>query len=41
MLQFQLALHEWNSEGKIKAGDLILMPVLGAGLTWGAALVKW
>ena len=36
-----IALHEWNSEGKIKAGDLILMPVLGAGLTWGAALVKW
>jgi 3-oxoacyl-[acyl-carrier-protein] synthase III len=36
-----IALHEWVSEGKIKSGDLILMPVLGAGLTWGAALVKW
>jgi 3-oxoacyl-[acyl-carrier-protein] synthase-3 len=34
-----IALHEWTS--KIKGGDLILMPVLGAGLTWGAALVKW
>ena len=36
-----IAFHEWISGNKIKPGDLILMPVLGAGLTWGAALVKW
>ncbi len=36
-----IAFHEWTNSNKIKSGDLILMPVLGAGLTWGAALVKW
>ncbi len=36
-----IAFNEWISNNKIKSGDLILMPVLGAGLTWGAALVKW
>ena len=36
-----LALCEAVSDGRIKKGDLILMEALGAGLTWGAALVRF
>ncbi len=36
-----LALEEAVSAGKIKKGDLLLMEALGAGLTWGAALVRF
>ena len=36
-----IALHEARVEGRIKTGDLILLTVLGAGLTWGAALIRW
>ena len=28
-------------DGRIKRGDLILFTAFGAGLTWGAALVRW
>jgi 3-oxoacyl-[acyl-carrier-protein] synthase-3 len=27
-------------EGKVKPGDLVLMAALGAGLSWGSALVR-
>jgi 3-oxoacyl-[acyl-carrier-protein] synthase III len=27
--------------GVIERGDLILMVVFGAGLTWGAAVIEW
>ena len=27
--------------GKISRGDLILLVVFGAGLTWGAAVIEW
>lgn len=36
-----LALCAAVDEGKIKKGDLLLMEALGAGLTWGAALVRF
>jgi len=36
-----VALDEAVKEGKIKKGDYILMVGFGAGLTWGASLVKW
>jgi len=36
-----IAVHEARECGKIKSGDLVLLTVLGAGLTWGAALIRW
>jgi len=36
-----LALCEAVNTGKIKKGDLLLMEALGAGLTWGSALVRY
>jgi len=36
-----IALDEAVSSGKIARGDLILLVVFGAGLTWGAALIEW
>jgi 3-oxoacyl-[acyl-carrier-protein] synthase-3 len=36
-----IALDEYVREGKIKKGDLILFTAFGAGLTWGAGLVRW
>ena len=36
-----IALHEAVQEGRVKEGNLILMASFGAGLTWGAAIVRW
>ena len=36
-----IALDEAVASGKIRRGDLILMIVFGAGLTWGAAVIEW
>ncbi|MBO0737694.1 MAG: ketoacyl-ACP synthase III [Alphaproteobacteria bacterium] len=36
-----LALELAVSDGRIKAGDLVLMEALGGGLSWGASLVRW
>src|ERR1051326_7452281 len=36
-----IALDEAVASGQIKRGDLILMVVFGAGLTWGAAVIEW
>jgi 3-oxoacyl-[acyl-carrier-protein] synthase-3 len=36
-----LALDEAVTNGQIKQGDLILIEALGAGLTWGAALIRF
>jgi len=36
-----IALDEAVVSGKIQRGDLILMVVFGAGLTWGAAVIEW
>ncbi|MCI9360008.1 MAG: ketoacyl-ACP synthase III [Hungatella sp.] len=36
-----ILLDELNREGKLKDGDLLVMAGFGAGLTWGAALIRW
>jgi 3-oxoacyl-[acyl-carrier-protein] synthase-3 len=36
-----IALDEVVSSGKIQRGDLVLLVVFGAGLTWGAAVIEW
>ena len=36
-----LALEEAAEGGRVKKGDLILMTGMGAGLTWGSALMEW
>jgi 3-oxoacyl-[acyl-carrier-protein] synthase-3 len=36
-----LALDEAVREGRVKAGDLILLCAFGGGLTWGSALIRW
>jgi len=36
-----IALDEAVSAGRIGRGDLVLLVVFGAGLTWGAALIEW
>jgi 3-oxoacyl-[acyl-carrier-protein] synthase-3 len=36
-----IALDEAVASKKIQRGDLILLVVFGAGLTWGAAVIEW
>ncbi len=36
-----IALDEAVTSGKIQRGDLLLLIVFGAGLTWGAAVIEW
>jgi len=36
-----LAMYEAIKDGKIKRGDLVVLVAFGAGLTWGAALIRW
>jgi 3-oxoacyl-[acyl-carrier-protein] synthase-3 len=36
-----LALWEALREGRVRNGDLVLMTGMGAGLTWGSALMEW
>ena len=36
-----IAMHEASKAGLIKPGSLTLLVVVGAGLTWGAALIRW
>ena len=36
-----VALTEAVEEGRVKKGDTILLDAFGAGLTWGAIVIKW
>jgi 3-oxoacyl-[acyl-carrier-protein] synthase-3 len=36
-----LALDVAVRDGRIKQGDLVAMPALGAGLTWGCCVISW
>lgn len=36
-----VAFDEAVKQGKIKKGDLVVMVGFGAGLTWGASVIKW
>jgi 3-oxoacyl-[acyl-carrier-protein] synthase-3 len=36
-----IALDEAVRSGRIKRGDIILMSAMGAGITWGTAVLRW
>jgi len=36
-----LALSVAVKDGRIKAGDLVLLEAMGGGFTWGAVLMRW
>ena len=36
-----IALNEARQAGRVKEGDLVLLTAFGAGLTWGANLIRW
>jgi 3-oxoacyl-[acyl-carrier-protein] synthase-3 len=36
-----ICLDECVHAGRLKKGDLVLMSAFGAGVTWGAVLMRW
>lgn len=36
-----IALNDWVRAGKVKPGDTLALSGFGAGLSWGAAVIKW
>ena len=36
-----LALDTAVRDGRIKAGDLVVLEAMGGGFTWGAAAIRW
>ena len=36
-----MTLDEANRAGKLKPNDTILMMAIGAGMSWGSAIVRW
>jgi 3-oxoacyl-[acyl-carrier-protein] synthase III len=36
-----LALEDANADGRLAPGEMVLMTGMGAGLTWGSALIEW
>ena len=36
-----LALADAAADGRLRGGELVLMTGMGAGLTWGSALIEW
>ena len=36
-----LALAEAEADGRLREGELVLLTGMGAGLTWGSALIEW
>src|SRR5262249_55564232 len=36
-----LALDSAVRDGRIKPGQLVMLEAVGAGMTWGAAMVRW
>jgi 3-oxoacyl-[acyl-carrier-protein] synthase-3 len=36
-----IALDEAVRDGRVQRGDLLMLVVFGAGLTWGAAIIEW
>lgn len=36
-----LALHTASMDGRLKQGHLIACPAMGAGFTWGCAVIRW
>jgi 3-oxoacyl-[acyl-carrier-protein] synthase-3 len=36
-----ISIDECARSGRLKRGDMILMAAFGAGVTWGAVLMRW
>jgi 3-oxoacyl-[acyl-carrier-protein] synthase III len=36
-----LALADAATDGRLRPGELVLMTGMGAGLTWGSAVMEW
>ena len=36
-----IALDELNRAGRIAENDVVLLSAFGAGLTWGASVLRW
>ena len=36
-----ITLDEANRAGRLKKGDVIAMMAIGAGMTWGGAVLRW
>ncbi len=36
-----IALDEASKQGRIKEGDIVVLVAFGAGLTWGATVIRW
>jgi 3-oxoacyl-[acyl-carrier-protein] synthase-3 len=36
-----IALDDCRRQGKIKSGDVVLLAAFGAGLTWGANIIRF
>ena len=36
-----IALHEALQTGRIKPGDVVVLAGFGAGLAWGAVVIRW
>ena len=36
-----LALHEASTDGRIQAGDLLMIEAMGGGFAWGSAVLRW
>ncbi|MGZ4418931.1 MAG: 3-oxoacyl-[acyl-carrier-protein] synthase III C-terminal domain-containing protein, partial [Gaiellaceae bacterium] len=36
-----LALADAAADGRLRPGEVVLMTGMGAGLTWGSALIRW
>ena len=36
-----LAMTDLCAEGRIEAGDLVVIEAMGGGFTWGASILRW
>ncbi len=36
-----IGLAEAAEDGRLRRGDLVLLSSVGAGMTWGSALIRW
>jgi 3-oxoacyl-[acyl-carrier-protein] synthase-3 len=36
-----IGVAEAAADGRIQRGDLVLLSSVGAGMTWGSALIRW
>ena len=41
LVAIPLALADAADDGRLEPGNLVLMTGMGAGLTWGSALIEW